>query len=118
MGATIYFGVVAVDITGEIYPDTDATSSNIESLAQRLEYDVMGQLSLTAAPTETIKKERLKFAIILFTASELESREPHSRADGSVREDKFSRVLWMQKAKDILSDYKGNNPVFFEQPFT
>jgi len=88
------------------YPDTDAASADILAEAQQQEYVVMGRLGLTAAPTAAIKLANLRTAIVLLTASTLEGREPHSRADGSVREDKFSRVLWAKEAEAIINSYR------------
>lgn len=100
--ATTYFAVTAAMVKRK-YKDTDFSDGDILLEAQEQEYDVMDQLSLTAAPSDTIRKARLAKAIVLMTASQLEGNEPHSRADGSVREDKMSRVLWMKEAQDIVN---------------
>ncbi len=104
--ATTYFSIASTDITNEIYPDTDCSATNIGTLAQRLEYEVMQRLGLSSAPTDAVDLATLKRAIILLTAADLESREPHSRADGSVREDKYSRFEWRQEAEAIIRRYE------------
>ena len=103
--ATTYFSVASTDVT-PLYPDTDATSGEIEAIAQRIEYNMMGRLNLSAAPTDTTDLQSLKHALILLTAAELESREPHSEAVGSYRWDKFSRVLWRSEAEEIIRRFE------------
>lgn len=105
MTTTTYFLVTAAMVKRK-YKDTDFEDADILLEAQEQEYDVMGQLSLTTAPTDTIKLARLRKAIVLMTASQLEGNEPHSRADGSVRMDKFSRVLWAKEANEIIASYR------------
>jgi hypothetical protein len=104
--ATIYFSIEGSDITDGVYPDTDCDSADIEVIAQQLEYNLMDRLGLSAAPSGTAQSESLKHALILLTAAELESREPHSQADGAVRMDKFSRVLWKSDAEEIIHRFE------------
>jgi hypothetical protein len=111
MSNTTYFDIAAADITDEILPDTDCADTDIESLAQRIEYSIMAQLGISTAPTDTIQLEDLKRAIILLVASALEGREPHSQAEGNVRVDKYSRILWAKEAKEILRRYQTNVPI-------
>lgn len=104
--ATIYFSIEGSDITDGVYPDTDCASADIEAIAQRLEYNLMNRLSLSTAPSDTAQSESLKHALILLTAAELESREPHSEAVSSYRWDKFSRVLWRSEAEEIIRRFE------------
>jgi hypothetical protein len=93
------------------YPDTDMEDADILLEAQQQEYKVSGAVGISTTPTDAATLSDMQLAVALLTASELEGREPHSRADGSVREDKYSRVLWMKEAKDIIRSYQTDVPV-------
>ena len=92
-------------------PDTDMSDADIEAEAQEIEYDVMRRLRIAVTPTDEVKLGVLRGAIALLTAGRVEGREPHSRADGSYREDKFSRVLWVKEAEDKIRMYETNVPI-------
>ena len=106
MTATTYFSIESTDITSELLPDTEATSDNIVSLAQRIEYDVMHRLGLSAAPTGTVDLQALKRAIILLTAADLESRDPYSYQEGSMSIQKTSRFEWKSEAEQIIRRFE------------
>lgn len=106
MTATTYFSISSTDITNELCPDTSMTSANIESLAQRVEYEVMHRIGLSAAPSGATASGALKYAIILLTASQIESRDPHSFQDGGFSAQKMSRFDWTKKADEIIRRFR------------
>ena len=103
--ATTYFSIAYTDVT-ELIPDTNATQTQIESLAQDIEYDVMNRLDLSAAPSDTIELGSLKRAIILLSAAAVESRQPHSAQDGSFSVQAFNRHLWEREAEQIIRRFE------------
>ena len=104
-GATAYFDVTPLMVKRK-YKDTDSTDDEIWLEAQQQEYKVMRMVGLTAAPGDAIELANLQLATALLTAAELEGNEPHSRAEGGYREDKFSQVMWRQEAKELIDQYR------------
>jgi hypothetical protein len=109
---TTYFSVTA-DMVRDRYRamDTSITDLKILAEAQSQEYWVMRRRGIAAAPTDAIELANMQLATALLTCAAIEEGEPHSRADGSVREDRFNRVLWRKQAYDIVDGYRTDVPI-------
>jgi len=110
--STVYFSVTVAMVKRKI-PDTDASDSDILAEAQVQEYRVMSgeKLGLSAATGNTITDAVIAHAITLYAAAELETREPHSEAEGGVRVDKYNRISWKQEADAIIDKLRTSGHV-------
>jgi len=93
------------------YPDTATSDADILLEAQQQEYRVSGMVDVSTTPTDAAILSDMQLAITLLTAAELEGQEPHSHAEGNVRVDKYSRILWRKEAMEIIRSYQTDVPV-------